>query len=256
MIMRSNWYAVSAVLMALLVAGCSSGPTAKDIAKEEAAAAEVRAAADAARKAREQKVAQAYLATVPEWAVTPPRADADGMYAVGIADSAKLDLAMKKAVLQAEFQLAKSYRAVMSGSERQFQRDQGTAGVSERYTLLIDSLVDRIPVGGYEVVKREIKPIDGKYHSYVLLRLSYDAFNKVLANSRTNSVDASINEAFAELESRLDKYREERRKDEAIATVSRAARTSQGVAVAGGAQPSRQQAEMTPQEAGAKAPVQ
>jgi hypothetical protein len=231
--MRSNRYAVCAVTVAVLMAGCSSTPTAKDVAKEESAAEEVRAKADAEKRAREQKVAQAYLDSVPQWAVTPPKADADGMYAVGMADSSKLDLAMKKAMLSAEFQLAKSYRAVMSGSERQFQRDQGTAGVSERYTLLIDSLVDRVPVGGYEVVKREVKSIDGKYHSYVLLKLSYEAFNKVLASSRKAEWDASIDEQFAELERRLDKYRADRQQEAAMGAVARTANQGGGLEVAG-----------------------
>lgn len=231
--MRLNGYAVAAAVATALMAGCSSTPTAKDLAKEEAAAAEVRAKADADKRARDQKVAQAHLDSVPQWAVTPPKADAEGMYAVGIADSSKLDLAMKKAMLSAEFQLAKSYRAIMSGSERQFQRDQGTGGVSERFTLLIDSVVDRVPVGGYEVVRREVKTVDGKFHSYVLLKLSYDAFNKVLASSRRTELDKSIDEQFAELERRLDKYRVERQQE---AAASRAVKAQAGAELVG-AQP-------------------
>jgi hypothetical protein len=254
--MRSNWYAVSAVWVALLAAGCSSAPTAKDIAKEEAAASEVRAKADAERRARDQKAAQAYLETVPDWAVTPPKADADGMYAAGMGDSAKLDLAMKKAMLSAEFQLAKAYRTVMSGNERQFQRDQGSVGVTERYTLLIDSLVERVPVGGYEVVKREVKSIDGKYHSYVLLKLSYDAFSKVMASSRQAEKDASIDLQFAELEGRLDKYRAERRQEAAKAAAVRSASAGGALEVAGTAPVLAQGQEASRPEVAAKPPAQ
>jgi hypothetical protein len=255
--MRSIWYAVAAVCVALLGVGCSSAPTAKDLAKDEAAASEVRAKADAERRAREQKAAEAYLETVPGWALAPPKADAEGMYAAGIADSAKLDIAMKKAMLSAEFQLAKAYRTIMSGSERQFQRDRGSSGVAERYTLLIDSLVERVPVGGYEVVKREVKTVDGKYHSYVLLKLSYEAFNKVMASSRQAETDASIDQQFAELEARLDKYRDERRQEAARAAAVRSASGSGAAEVVAARQGLRQGPEASrPEGVGATPPAQ
>jgi len=188
---RMTRFLISAVPGVLLVlAGCSSTPTAKSIAKDEAAAAEVRANAEAERTARAQQQAVRELGNVPEWALTPPKADAEGFYAVGMADSSKVDTAMKKALLHAEFQLAKSYRAIVSGNERQYQRDQGGSGVSERYTLLIDSVVDRMPLGGYHVVQREVKPLDGKFHSFVLVKLSYDQANKLIASARPSQADA------------------------------------------------------------------
>lgn len=216
-------------VLALLQA-CSSAPTSKDIAKDEAAAAAVRAQADADKMAKEQKQAERHMDVVPSWALAPPRPDAEGFYAVGMSESSKMDLALKKATLQAEFQLAKAYKAVISGNERQFQRDQGgRGGVSERYTQLIDQLVDRVPLGGYEVVKREVKTLDGQYHSFVLLRLSYEQFNKVLASEKKAKADASIDEQFAELESRLDKYKTERRQE---ALDAEAARERRATAVA------------------------
>jgi len=213
-----------------MLQACSSAPTSKDIAKDEAAAAVVRAQAEAERTQKEQKQAERHMDAVPSWALAPPRPDAEGFYAVGMSESSKLDLALKKATLQAEFQLAKSYRAVISGNERQFQRDQGgRGGVSERYTQLIDQLVDRVPLGGYEVVKREVKTLDGQYHSFVLLRLSYDQFNKVLASEKKAKADASMDEQFAELETRLDKYKAERRQE---ALDAEAARERRATAVA------------------------
>jgi ribosome-associated translation inhibitor RaiA len=214
-----SWLAVAG--LAALVSGCSSPPTAKDVARDETAAAEVRARAEADRLAREEKAAERYMGSVPAWALVPPRADAEGFYAVGISESSKLDTALKKAMLTAEYGLAKNYKAVISGNERQYQRDAGRGAVSERYTLLIDQVVDRVPLAGYEVAKREVRTIDGTFHTFVLLKLSYDELNKALANAKKAEADASIDEQFAELERRLDKYK-----------AARAAEAAQGKLVA------------------------
>lgn len=211
--MKRVMWLLAAGVVTLLGVGCSSPPTAKDIAKDEAAAAEVRARAEAERLARDEKAAERYMGNVPAWALVPPRADGDGFYAVGIAESSRLDLALKKAMLTAEFGLAKNYKAVISGNERQYQRDGGKGAVSERYTLLIDQVVDRVPLAGYEVVKREFKTIDGTYHTFVLLKLSYEELNKALAAAKKAEADASIDEQFAELERRLDKYKAARAAD-------------------------------------------
>ncbi|MBK6616700.1 hypothetical protein [Ottowia sp.] len=193
------------------------------MARDEAAASEVRAKAEAARKQADQKTAEQYMERVPQWALVPPPPDVDGIYAVGIAESSRMDMATRKSMLTAEFGLAKSLKAVVSGSERQYQRDSGRAGLTERYTLLIDQVVDRVPLAGYHVVKREVRPIDGTYHSFVLLRLSYDQLGKALASAKQAESDASIDEQFAELERRLDKYREQRLAESQASVVARAA---------------------------------
>ena len=224
---RTSWMSVVAVSAAALCA-CSSAPTAKDIAKEEASAAEVRAKSEDARRAREEKVAENYMGKVPEWAIVPPRSDADGFYAVGISESSRLDTALKKSMLTAEYDLAKSYKAVISGNERQYQRDAGRGAVAEQYTLLIDQIVDRVPLAGYDVVKREVRTIDGTYHSFVLLHLSYEQLNKALESTKKADADASIDEQFSVLEQRLDKYRADRVAESQRRIVARAADQSAG----------------------------
>ena len=231
---RLSWLYLVAVSAATLSA-CSSAPTAKDIAKEQASAAEVRAKSEDARRAREEKVAENYMEKVPEWALVPPRSDADGFYAVGISESSRLDTALKKSMLTAEYDLAKSYKAVISGNERQYQRDGGRGAVAEQYTLLIDQIVDRVPLAGYDVVKREVRTIDGTYHSFVLLHLSYDQLNKALENAKRDDADASIDEQFSVLEQRLDKYKAERVAESQRRVVARASeqRTGQNGSVSG-----------------------
>lgn len=72
--------------------------------------------------------------------VSTARADNGYVYAVGQGDSDSLRVSMEKAKLDGEFGLAEQTKGK--------------------------------PVGYCEVVKQEIKPVDGKFHTYVLLRIA------------------------------------------------------------------------------------
>ena len=203
-----------------VLAGCSSKPTAISIQKDEEALAEARDAAEAKRIARANEKAEKFLKRVPEWVTTPPRGDGVNVYAVGSGVSSKLDVARQKAVLTGEFGLAKQYRQALSGSERMYQRDgSGTAGVQERYTLLIDKLVDRVELVGHEVVRSETIAVDGgQYQTWVLMKLSFDDMERILARQRDQTAaDASIDRQFEELDRRLQELRKEQREDRAAA---------------------------------------
>ncbi len=211
MTIRNLERALRATMMAGAVAlvGCASKPTGLSIAKEEAAVAAAREKANAERLERETKSAEAYLKRVPSWVSDPPRSDGDAVYAVGSGESKRLDLAQRKAVLTAEFDLAKQYKQALSGSEQLFQRDGGgSATPQERYTLLIDRLVEQVELAGQEVIRRETVVRDGAYHHFVLMKLTWADMQRVLARQRAGSVDRSIDEQFAELDRRLRANRE------------------------------------------------
>lgn len=201
-----------------VLAGCSTKPTALSIQKDEEALTEAREAAEAKRIARANEKAEKFLKRVPDWVTTPPRGDGVNVYAVGSGVSSKLDVARQKAVLSGEFGLAKQYRQALSGSERMYQREgSGTAGVQERYTLLIDKLVDRVELVGHEVVRSETIAVDGgQYQTWVLMKLSFDDMERILARQRDQSAaDASIDRQFEELDRRLKELRKEQREDRA-----------------------------------------
>ncbi len=203
------WAALAACMV---VSGCASGPSAADISKDQARADEIRAKQEKERLEADQKMAQKKIDATPEWVINPPRPDAGGFYGVGIASSSNMDIALKKGMLAAEFELAKQYRSIVSGNARQFQRDDGgRSGASERFTQLVDQLVDRVELSGYEVAKREVKALDGQFQTYVLLRLSYERLERSVQAARAGERDRGIDEQFAELERRLDKFRDERK---------------------------------------------
>lgn len=157
---------------------------------------------------RENERKEHFIAAVPAWAMTTRAPDAQGVYGAGSGESEVLATAVRKARLQAEFELAKQMGQEISGSERNFEEDRGEGRPITRYTQLIDKLVAEIPVVGAETLEQEVMPIQGKYHAFVLMKLPYEAFNKALQQRQAASTDRTIKEAFGELERRLDKRRE------------------------------------------------
>lgn len=210
-----------ALCAGLLATGCSTKPTAASILKEEAKLAEAREDLEKARVKRQNESMEKFMDKTPSWVVSPPRSDGENVYAVGEAQSKRLDLARQKARLLAEFGLAKQYRQALSGSERLFQSD-GVSGTStERYTVLIDKLVDRVPLVGHELVKQETIVVDGTYHTYMLFKLSLADMQRILAKQREENVDRSIDQQFEDLDQRLRQYREDLKRNATPATGSR-----------------------------------
>lgn len=162
------------------------------------------------QKARAQIEREEELAALPSWVIEPPAADTTGFYGVGIAQSKQLNHARKSARLQAEFELAKMYRQELSGSERVYEEGNSDGDVTSQTVFLIDKIVDAVPVVGYHVVEQSIIPIDGVFHSAVLLKLPYDQFNTVLKQQRAEEEDKKIQAHFDDLERRLSKRRQQR----------------------------------------------
>lgn len=202
------------VLSSLLITACSSNDS---IAEREHQIAEERAVYLTEREERDNKRLNEHLDEVPEWVLNIPRPDATGIYAVGIGESKKLRTSLNSARLQGEFGLAKVYKQELSGQERSYEQDNGGEAVSEQYTAIIDKLVERVSVVGYEVIEQETVVIQGKYSSYVLLKLPFEEFNNVLREQRKLAKDKTITNAFNDLEKRLDKRRLQLREDEATA---------------------------------------
>jgi hypothetical protein len=187
----------------------------QSVAKEEVKVMEVRADAEKTRVAKEQERMEDTIKLIPDWALKVPRPDSTGIYAVGMGESDKLRVSLRKATLEAEYGLAKNYSQELSGSERSYLQDNAGTTSSEQYTALIDKLVSQVSVSGFEVVQQEIKPIDGKYNAFILLKLPYEQFNMVLKEQRAKAKanDTVIKDAFDDLSRRLEKRRKEKLED-------------------------------------------
>lgn len=197
---------LATIIGSALLTGCASSPSERtlDMLEEKE---ERRLSIQQEHEEREQERREAEIDATPDWVLSPPPADGTGIYAVGMAESKKLSHGMKAARLQAEFQLAKMYKQELSGSERAFEQGDSEGNVTAQTTFLIDKLVDAVPIVGYEVIEQRIEPMYGKHVVYVLLKLPYDEFNKVLQQQRAETLDKKVLASFDDLERRLDKRR-------------------------------------------------
>lgn len=186
------------LLTTTLFTACSATPTNKSLVKEQLNI-------EKQRRNAAQDLAEQSLDAMPSWAMTAPRPDNTGVYAVGVAESDKVQIAIKKAQLQAQYGLAKIFNQELAGSEQMMQQDAG-AGSSSRYQSLIQSLVNYVPVVGFEVVKQEVKAVNGEFQAYTLLKLPYAEFNKALQSQKQQAQNTDMKQAFADLERRLQQH--------------------------------------------------
>ncbi|MBU6993984.1 LPP20 family lipoprotein [Ferrovum myxofaciens] len=198
------------VLSALVVlSGCSSTNSMKETAADEAAAVKIHTQAAADQRAAEQKRLETNISKIPEWAIQAPPPDDNGVYAVGIGESDKIRLAIRKAMLDGEYGLAKNYNQLLSGSERQYSQANSGDYSQSQYTQLIDSLVSQVPIVGFEVIHQNVRPVDGAYTAYVLLKLPYNQVNRVLQERGASASSEDIKHSFDELSGRLNKLQKQ-----------------------------------------------
>ncbi|MFT6653961.1 MAG: hypothetical protein ACJAWI_000714 [Marinomonas primoryensis] len=193
---------LSLLFIGLLLAGCTANPVEQYVEHQNTL------------KEKAVENANAQLASVPDWYLNPPKNDDFGIMGVGAASSKDMHHALKKARLQAEFELAKNYRQELSGSERVYERENGMGTLVQTSQFLIDKLVDSVPIVGYDMVEQKIQVLpDGQFQAYSLLKLPYDEFNKVLQSIKLDSQDARELEAFDDLERRLEAKRNRKASD-------------------------------------------
>lgn len=195
------------VICSIAILGCASKETKNTVAAEK----EHQRAID-----KKTDQLQDVIDSLPSWAKTPPKPDGIGMFAVGIADSDNLQIAIQKAQLQAEFGLAKMYQQELSGSERLYNTDNAS-GASVQFQGLIDKLVQRVPVVGFTVKEQKISAVNGKFQVLTLLQLPYDEFNQVLKNQKAKEQTKDMKDAFEDLERRLEKRRLEGKESAVVA---------------------------------------
>ncbi len=196
-----------AVLAVTVVTGCASGPSNEDILEEQLRLAEMRAEALEQQKEIQEDQLIEKLDDLPGWYMNPPAPDVSGLYGVGMASSSSLSVAIKKARLVADFEVAQQMEQELSGLEQQFTGDSnGTA--REQYQSAIERFVAAVPMMGQEVAKQEVSVIDGKYTAYVMSRLSFDQMDR-MAERRNRQVEGTseMKEAFTMLRERVEATR-------------------------------------------------
>ena len=190
---------------ALGMTACSTTQSSADVARDMVAAQKVRDKASEEIAEKRQAVMEKEMSQVPGWAVQTPSPDDEGVYAIGIGSSDNFRLSIRKAFLDGEYGLAKATNQMVSGSERSYAKDTNDHSGHEEYTGLIDLLVPSVPIVGLEIIKQETKPINGRYNTYVLMKLPYKELNRALQSRESASQNEAVKKAFAELYARLEK---------------------------------------------------
>lgn len=201
---------LTAALALLALGGCSTTTSMADIARDQAKADQIRQSAEAERSAKRQAAMSNEIGTMPEWVTQVPPTDATGFYAVGQGDSDSLRVSMEKAHMDGEFGLAEQFKNSVSG-QIQHRDKEGANGRQEDYKRLVDNLVSEVPLNGYQVIHQDVKPIQGRFHTYVLLRLPFDSINRVVQEQETHTHDAEVKQDFQELSDRIEKLKEDAR---------------------------------------------
>ncbi len=178
---------------------CSSAPTAADIAEEQAEIAEIRAEAQEEQNERNQAMMQKEMESLPSWVIEPPKADSTGFYGVGLASDLDLLNSMRKAKLQASYELAQTMKSELSGEDTMTGSGEG------EYRYVINNFVDKVNLSGAELVKQVVDPVDGKYKAYVLMKYPYSQFNQVLKDQSSNQAEMkTLDEAYQRLMAKVE----------------------------------------------------
>jgi hypothetical protein len=107
MLLTQKLSAIAAIAY-VLTTQVAATPDSKSIVKEQLHI-------EKQRREVAQQQAEKTIDAMPSWAANVPRPDGTGVYALGIAESDKVQIALKKAQLQAEYGLAKLYNQELSG---------------------------------------------------------------------------------------------------------------------------------------------
>jgi hypothetical protein len=151
------------------------------------------------------------ISNVPDWYLNPPASDDVGFYAAGTGVSSTLDMAMTKARIKSEFEVAKKYRQIVSGNERSYTSEASntatdTSNVVSVTEQTIDKLVAEVNLGDYTIKDTKVLREGTKYRVYLLTHMTYDTNNDG-QDDLIRDVRNQAGEAFDNLERRVDKVK-------------------------------------------------
>ncbi|MBU2952320.1 LPP20 family lipoprotein [Marinobacter sp. F3R08] len=194
---------VSALSIGLL-GGCASNQSALDLAEQQAEIEAERAEMLAELMELKNEQLEESLSNVPDWVIEPPKPDVAGIYGVGVAESSNVAVVMKKARLQAEYELAAQMKQEISGLDQQFIEDSSGNDANLRFQSAVERFVNSVEIAGQEIVEQEVDVSNGKYDGYVLMRLSFDSMERMLEERNNMEGYDRMKAAFKELRERVE----------------------------------------------------
>ncbi|RME59367.1 hypothetical protein D6779_04495 [Candidatus Parcubacteria bacterium] len=194
----SSILAISAIFAGATLSGCSSNAK-KDELKSDLQQEQK------TLEAKLEKEAQQNVSQMPDWFINPPAVDGEAFYGVGLGEDYDLNDAVKKARLQAYYEIAKNMKSELAGEETM------TGNRAGQYRSIINQFVDSTPLAGADTDDTKIYTDKGKYRVYVKLKMPLDRVQQMIEQEDAQTNRQRLEEAYQRLMDKLDKRAELKR---------------------------------------------
>lgn len=176
----------------LVISGCSSSPEER-LAKLQQAEYEQRV------KDRDQTIK-----ATPDWYLEASVSDIKGSIGRGTGYSRDMQMAFDDATLQAQAELGRNVKLLLSEQFKSHRRNNGLTG---EISMLLNATADRylpeVDPSGAKVLKRELKPDRDGFRAFVMLHLD------ITERDQERMAQAALDLAHDELMQRNARYRAE-----------------------------------------------
>ena len=152
---------VTALSLAALLTGCSSGPSIKN------------------DPGTYNRMTSSVEVISPEWMDNPPKSTKTDLFVTGTASSVNYASSRQKALLDAQMHLGDKLNGEINALVQQYRNDVGDSYI-ENTTTNIKKLIAETDLTGYNVDKMATIKIDGKFQTFVLLHYPIGETNELL----------------------------------------------------------------------------
>jgi len=151
---------------------------------------------------------------IPEWFMNPPKEPGVAIYGTGVFTMENIDelqLAKNAAAAAARREIAESMKVTLQGVLKNYMRKIQTPSGKTQYEQLTQDVMRQIvdnTIHGAVIQKQEIKPSEGKYIFFSLVRIGFDGVAKALSDATKKEfeeVEENAAQAFAEMDELLTK---------------------------------------------------
>jgi len=158
-----------------------------------------------------EKKVEETVSNIPKWCLNPPISDF-ALSACGSGESASMNMARNRAILDAKRQLADSIDSEISSRMEDFLKSTGmdtNEQVKQASEIVTKNTTIQAKLIGYKQTKTDAFSMNGKYQFYVLIEYPIGNANQALLNQikqdEVLSTQKDADKAMAELEAEIEK---------------------------------------------------
>lgn len=159
---------------------------------------------------------QSRVDDVPEWFISPPQDNEKYLFAIGQAESARIELARSKAEISAKNNLAGKLGQKVESLQKMFEdeiQNDDTSSYSSSFTNAIQIITNQDLIG-YAIEEQKFSAkAEGGYINYTLLKIPLGTAREHLESALSNDEEMYIrlkeSEAFIELKNNLQHLKNE-----------------------------------------------